>query len=485
MALTHVGVVDVQAGRLWTDQTVVVAGNRIAAVGNASTLALPTGARVVDATGQYLIPGLWDMHTHVVDPDMPGGPDVSFPLLIANGVTGIRDMGSSDLDSIIKLRSEVRAATRLGPRMLVAGKVLDGSPPVFPPDQLVVRNPKEARRAVDSLAGRGVDFIKPYEMLQRDVFLAIVDAAARHHLPVAAHVPLVMDVGEASDLGIRSFEHLRNLELACSRRADSLRTARTAELAKEATRRDTSALAFDWSLGYGSGALVRARIHAAQRQLARETLDLPRCMALLRRLARNGTWQDVTLIVNEITALRIDTMPVIRAALRYVPARNRELWARDAPRAPPGGDSAIQTHGGDKGRQNIEAQGAWYLRLVRMMRDQGVGILAGTDISNPYIVPGFALHDELGLLVRAGLSPLEALRAATLNPARYLAATDSLGTVAIGRRADLVLLDANPLVDIANTRRIRAVFVNGRYLDRGALDALLDQAERAAGRQMN
>jgi len=202
VALTHVSVVEVGTGRLQSNQTVVINGGRIAAVGRTGSVPVPTGTMNVDATGKYLIPGLWDMHTHVVDPDMPGGPEVSFPLLVANGITGIRDMGSSDLDSIIKLRGEVRAGTRLGPRILVAGKVLDGVPLVAPPDEWPARTPVEARRAIDSLATRGVDFIKSYEMLQRDVFLAIVDRAKRHRLPLAAHVPLVIDAAEASDLGV-------------------------------------------------------------------------------------------------------------------------------------------------------------------------------------------------------------------------------------------------------------------------------------------
>jgi imidazolonepropionase-like amidohydrolase len=473
VALTHVSVLDVRTGSVRSDQTVIVTGTRIAAVDQAGRVAVPAGALIVDATGKYLMPGLWDMHTHIIDPDTPGTPDVVFPLLVANGVTGVRDMGSADLDSIIAIRSALRAGARLGPRMLLAGKALDGLPAIFPPDEILVRTPAEGRRAVDSLAARGVDFIKPYEMLQRDVFLAIVDAAKQHRLPLAAHVPLALDAGEASDLGVRSFEHLRNIELACSSLADSLRTARVLVLAREASRPDTTGLAFGWSLGYGPGALVRAQIHREQRPRARETFHAARCDALLRRLARNGTWQDATLVADDVA--RLDTMATVRATLRYVPEATRALWERTV-----AGWDATGTHGAGRGRADIEAQAAWYLKLVGLMAKRGVGILAGTDISNPYLIPGFSLHEELGQLVRTGLTPLEAIRAATLNPARYLAATDSLGTVEVGRLADLVLLDADPFQDIGNTRKIRAVMLNGRYLDRGALDGLLADAERAA-----
>lgn len=479
VALRNVTVVDVRAGQARPNQTVLIVGNRIAAVGGNASVPVPGNAVIVDASGKYIIPGLWDMHVHLVDPDTPGGPDLTLPLLVANGVTGIRDLGSSDLDSIVRLRAEVRSGMRLGPRMLISGKILDGAPMVFPPDSWLVWTPDEARRAVDSLAGLGVDAIKAYEMLQREAFLATVARARDHALPLAAHVPLVIDASEASEAGVRSFEHLRNVELACSSRADSLRLARTTVLRAEAEKSDTNRLVFGWSLGYGSGAQVRGQIHSDQRPRARATFDQGRCEALMRALTANRTFQVATLIVNVISSLRIDTMTTVRASLRYVPVATRDLWERETRSAIAAGDTSMDTHGG-RGRANIEAQGAWYFTLVRMMRDQGVELLAGTDVSNPYIVPGFSLHEELGFLVRAGLSPLEALRTATVGPARYMAATDSLGSIEPGKIADLVLLDADPLEAIGNARRIHAVVLNGRYLDRRELDALLAQAAAAA-----
>ena len=477
LAFTHVNVVDVESGRVLPEQTVLIAGNRIQSVGPSARVKVPSGAQVVDATGKYMIPGLWDMHLHLVDPDTPGSPDVVLPLLVANGVTGGRDLGAMSLDSILQLRSDVRTGRRIGPRLVVAGKLLDGAPVVFPPDAVLVRTAEEGPQIVDSLAAPGVDVIKPYEMLRRDVFLAVVDQAKRRGLLLAAHVPLSLDAAEVSDAGVHTLEHLRNLELACSSKADSLRAARTALLEEEGARvAPQGGLAFAWSAGYGGGAAFRAKIHRAQRPRARETYDPERCADLLRRFARNGTWQDPTLAIENWEVERPDTSQRVRATLRYVPPRFREAWGEavdELDKLPP------------EETAELEMQARWLVRLVGAMREAGVGLLTGMDVSNPYMVPGFSIHEELRSLTRAGLTPAEALRAATLNPARSLEATDSLGTVERGKLADLVLLDANPLQDIGNARKISAVVLNGRFLDRSALDQLLAEAERAANTLQN
>ncbi len=477
LAFTRVNVVDVESARVLPNQTVLIAGNRIQAVGSSARVKIPSGAQVVDATGKYLIPGLWDMHLHVVDPDTPGSPDVVLPLLVANGVTGGRDLGAMSLDSILQLRSDIRTGQRIGPRLVVAGKLLDGVPLVFPPDAILVRTAEEGRQIVDSLAARGVDLIKPYEMLRREVFFAIVDQAKRRGLLLAAHVPLSVDAAEVSDAGVQTLEHLRNIELACSSKADSLRAARTAMLEEEGARvAPQGGLAFAWSAGYADGAAFRAKLHRAQRPRARDTYDPQRCADLLRRFARNGTWHDPTLAIETSEVERPDTSHRVRATLRYVPPRFREAWAR----AVDGLDKLPPEEAAE-----MEMQARWLIRLVAALRDAGVGLLAGTDVSNPYMVPGFSLHEELRALTRAGLTPAEALRAATLHPAQALSATDSLGTVEGGKLADLVLLDANPLLDIGNARKIRGVVLNGRFLDRRALDQLLADAERAANTSQN
>jgi imidazolonepropionase-like amidohydrolase len=346
-------------------------------------------------------------------------------------------------------------------------------PPVFPPDAIVVRTAEEARRAVDSLADRGVDFIKSYEMLRAESFRAVLGEAKRRGLSVMGHVPLAVDAGEASDLGMRGFEHLRNIDLACSSKADSLRAARDSVLeARAGYAGGSSAGTAAWSLGYGAGEKVRGEIHNAQRPRALDTEDRARCSALLARLARNHTWQTATLLIQTRLLSGFDTSARLSATLRYVPRANRDRWEEATQHV-----AALPS----EQRAALRRWSAWEAALVRRMRDAGVPLLAGTDESTPYVVPGFGLHEELGALVElGGLTPAEALRAATLEPARFLHREATLGTVVPGKLADLVLLDADPLADIRNTTRVRAVIANGRLFDRAALDALLGGVERAA-----
>ena len=217
IAITNVTVVDVAAGVLRANQTVVVQGARIAAAGDASRVRVPAGARVVPGRGAFLIPGMWDMHVHI------GGPLASagrmFGLFLANGVTGVRDMGTG-VESLIALRTAVASGIPLGPRMVGAGVLVDGAPIVYPGITKLVTTPDEARKAVDSLAARGVDFIKSYEMLRPEVYQALAEQAKARGLPYAGHLPLMVSAEDAVRLGHRSFEHLRGLEIACSSKSD-------------------------------------------------------------------------------------------------------------------------------------------------------------------------------------------------------------------------------------------------------------------------
>ena len=455
VAFNHVTVVDVVDGRLIPDQVVRVSGERIVDVMSSIGARIPQATRVVDATGRFLIPGLWDMHAHYFDVDTPGCPEVTFPLTVAHGVTGARDV-EGYLDLLLAWRAEVESGRMIGPRIVGTGPMIDGVPVVYPPMAVVARTPEDGRRIVDALAARGSDFVKAYEMLRRDTFFAIVDEAKKRGLPVVAHVPLTVLAGDASDAGVRSFEHLRNLELACSRDAEALLAERTSMLEAGAGR---------------IGMELRTEIHLAQRMRAIETYDPERCAALLRKLAANGTWQSPTLFLGTREALRPDLRDGVRETLRWVPDHHRADWEAWSKRVSALTPAAAAAH---------KRYADWLFRLVQRMREEGVGLLAGTDISVQWLVPGAGVHEELRSLVEAGLTPLEALRTATWNPGLYFERSGEVGAVAPGRIADLVLIDADPLVDIRNARRIRAVVAKGRYLDRPTLDGLLATAERMA-----
>lgn len=413
IAITHVTVIDGAGSVPRADRTVIVRGTRIATVGPAARTPVPGGARVLDGRGKYLVPGFWDLHVHT---DVPGARAV-LPLYVANGVTGVRDMGG-DWSRLTAMRAEVRSGRLRGPRMVLSGPYLDGNDQ--PIGHLRVRSPAEARAAVDSLARLGVDLVKLHTGLTRETFFAAARAARERHLPFAGHVPRVVGAADASDSGIASIEHLLTIPTPC-------------------TPAESVALE------------PRFVVQAA----------LGRCSSadpapLYARLARNGTRVTPTFTAQYEVALWPGRAVPGDSFAGYLPDTLRRYVAGIFPMPdsiPAGADSV--------GR----AVFAKRLALVGAMYRAGVGILAGTDAPLRNSPPGFGLHQELGFLVEAGLSPAEVLRLATLDAARFLGMQDSVGTVGVGRLADLVLLDANPLADIRNTRRIRAVIANGRLMD--------------------
>ena len=440
--IDNVNVVDVAAGRVNERQRVVVSGSRITAVGTSTTVQAPNGVTVVDGTGKFLIPGLWDMHVHVASGTTA---PAMFTLFLANGITGVRDMGTG-VEALLTLRSAVTSGQLTGPRIVGAGVLIDGAPIVYPGITQLVTTPDEVRKAVDRLAARGVNFLKAYEMLRPEVYQALAEQARARGLPFAGHLPLMVSAEDAVRAGHKSFEHLRNLEIACSSKADSLRAVAAEMIARG---KDTA------------GMRLRSSIHAALRPRAWDTYDEARCSALIRQMAQAGAWQTPNIVLSTQAYFGHDTTEFTQRWVKYLPEPMRTSFNRTVvrPQRPAGAGSG---------------RGAtWMLRLAKMLHDGGVKVLPGSDFPNPIMIPGASLHEELALLVRAGLTPAEALRAGTLNPAEYLGMTDSLGTIASGKLAELVLLDANPLEDIRNVARVQAVWRGGRYLDRRAIHGML------------
>jgi hypothetical protein len=307
----------------------------------------------------------------------------------------------------------------------------------------------DARVFVQLVKERGVDFIKVYDMLPREAYFALASEATRVGLPFAGHVPVKVRASEASDAGQRSIEHIGmgNVLEECSSREDELRPRVIAEL--QSDQPDLLPLLLEMV----------------------DTHDTRKCAALADRFARNGTWVVPTLMLARLPSelergWREDPYARFLAPQerRYI-ERGEELRARELGEA-----------------EQLAPVDRWIREVTRAMHRVGVPMLAGPDAGVSGIFWGIGLHRELELLVSAGLTEPEALRAATLGPAEFLEATDSLGTVEPGKVADLVLLEANPLEDISNTQRIAAVVLNGGYFDRNALDAMLAYAEQAASR---
>ena len=444
LAIQHASIVDVRTGTSIPDQTVVVEFGRIVRVGAANSVRPPAAATIVDGRGKYLIPGLWDMHVHAAWP----GLDALFaPLLVANGVTGVREM-YGDKNVIAGWKKHYDAGEPW-PRMIGAGHILDGPKP-FWPGSTVATNADEARRAVDALKEGGADFIKVYTKLPRDAYFAALEEAKRVGIDVVGHVPDAVSVSEASDHGQRSIEHLTGVTLECSKDADALRAERVTAM------NDTSA------------SLLAVYSSQSPRILASQ--DEARCAALVKLLARNRTWQVPTLVQLRGFAYLDDSTLTNDSRVRYVPEEVVKSWDWRS-------DFRFRSRTPDDWA-NAKRQYRRQLEVLGEMHRGGVPILAGTDLLNPYTFPGFSLHDELVLLVEAGLSAADALRAATLNPAVFLGTEKTAGSVEKGKNADLVLLDANPLDDIHNTQKVQAVVLNGRLYDRAQLDAMIAERER-------
>lgn len=397
----------------------------IAAVGPAGAVAVPAGAAEIDGQGRFLIPGLWDMHVHL---SVPGGEPL-LGLYPAMGVTGVRDMNDS-FPQLAAWRRRVGAGTLPGPRIVAAGPYLVGVAPPLP--HFRVTTAAEGRASVDTLRRMSVDFVKIHNEIPREAYFAIADRVRELGWEFAGHVPRAVSVAEAAEAGQRSIEHLTGFPNRCT-------------AAEAAMIRPTGLVTF--LLG------------------GCDTADLA---PTVERLRANGTWITPTLTAFGI--LHGDSVSPVDSMHRYRPETLRQFQTV-VMRLPPMSPEALAA-----ARFLIEKR----LELAGRLFRAGVPILAGSDALTPGTFPGVSLHEELDRLVAAGLPPAAALRGATWEAARYLGALDSLGTVAPGKLADLVLLEADPLADIRHARRLAEVWLDGRRIDRNERRRVMDLAEAAA-----
>jgi len=439
-AIVDVGVVDVEAGVVRPHQTVVIADGRIRSV--ETNGAVPDGAAVVDGAGRYLIPGLWDMHAHTRH---SLAPTVFLPQFVAYGVTGIREMNSECenpdegvcLSDVQAWQEQIEAGTLAGPRLLSLSSF-----PLNPPWDYEVSE-AEARGIVQELHRRGVDLIKTYYRLSPEAFRWVVDEANRLGIVAGGHLPLQMTAAEASEAGVRSVEHARDFLFDCFPGSAAFRaTARSQNPPMD---------------------VLRAMV---------EEHDEATCAAEFATFVRNGTGYVPTHVTRRMDAYADD--PAFRddPRARYLPAALWAEWQADA-------DRMVALDSTAEGRRTVRGFYELGLAVTGRAFRAGVPVFLGTDSGDSYVFFGSSAHDELGELVKAGLTPAAALAAATIRPAEFLGRADEFGTVEAGKRADLILLGGNPLDDIAHTREIEAVVFGGRVLDRAALDTLLADVEAA------
>lgn len=437
VAITDVSVVDVEHGRLIAPRTVVVSDGRIAAIGASSEVGVPAGAQRIDGRGRFLIPGLVDMHVHLFNNASHRPPNTwSFPLYVANGVTAIREMAAlpAQIATVNAWRASSADGTLVAPRIVAAGVAVDGS------------TPAEAVRYVDMAADAGADFIKVFSDVSAANWRAILDESRRRGLPLSGHVPAGVPVRTAATAGQSTDEHLTQVFEACTAIEQQM---------------------IDERGGLAGDALVER--NDAQEPRVLDAYDQRACDRVAHALAATRQVQVPTLVLPWVESKPADPAMARDPRWKYLRADERARWQRVA------GELTAQQRAVGARRWGVAR------KIASTLHRAGVPLLAGTDAPMPSVYPGFALHDELERFVDVGLTPAEALRAATLAPASFLGIADKAGSIEVGKRADLVLLDADPLRDIRNTRRIEAVLLDGRPLTRAALDTLLADAASTAG----
>jgi len=396
------------------------------------------------------------MHAHPDDPEVwhldfePEDRDLLVPQFPLWGVTGIRDMGGA-WETIVDWRRRIADGSLLGPRIVAAGPLVDGPRPMWP-GSIAAGTAGEGRAAVDSVVALGADFVKVYQLLPREAYDGIAERAKEIGIPFAGHVPNTLSTMEASEAGQASVEHVIPLGR---------------ESADEAAVREAIDAVGDVADEFRGAAMMEAIV---------EHHDPAKARPIYRTLIENGTWVDPTLLVWRQNAFFDPAEPSVAERLPYMPGYVRRWWTPD-----------VNVHLQDRNEAGERMMRAVYRsasQIVGEMREAGVTrFLVGTDTGgNPHTFPGSGVHDEMALLVEAGLEPAEALRAATWGPAEFLGATDSLGTIEAGKLADIVVLEADPLADIANTRRIVGLVVNGRWIDDAERARALEWIrERASG----
>ena len=449
LVITHVTIIDPGAETPRQDMAIIVRAHDIIGVVPRSHLKTAPSVKVIDGTGKFVIPGLWDMHTHFRDAPRDLKMDV------ANGVLGIRDMGGAVKD-VFPLRDTIARGKQLGPKIVACGPIIDGpnswSNPAF---TISVNTAGEARAAVVSLKKQGTDCIKVYDGLSRDSYYAIIDEAKKQGLPVVGHRPSAISVREASNAGQRSLEH-------------GIALSGGSTIEDEYIKRGQDQSVFQEALRTKNFALIPANI-AIDNTLMLDHFSQPRADETYKLLAKNNTFLTPTLVTQREITFIDDLSAKLDPRMQYVSSEDLQYWKPE--------NGLLSKYRTPEYIAMKKREYAKMLEEVHRAQALGVRLLAGTDITIPYTYPGFSLHDELKLFVEAGLTPMQALETATINPALLLGLSRTWGRIAPGYAANLVLLNADPSVDISNTTKIDSVLVDGKMLNRAQLDQLLEAAK--------
>lgn len=453
--ITNISTIDPEDG-LKSNQTVVIQNGKITKIAKTDEFHLSEDNNIIDGTGKYMIPGLWDAHVHFAF--MEELAPIMFDLFLAYGITSVRDTGGK-IDFVKTWKDKSLEKPTTSPRVMIAGPLLDGMPNVYdgsdpsrPPLSVGSSDVAALTDNINILIEKEVDLLKAYEMLTPLQFEALHKMAQENGLKVTGHVPLSMDVITASNMGMNSMEHLRNIELSCASNSDELLAQR-----KQLLQRGKN----------DQGGILRSRIHSAQRANAIENYSEEKANEVLEALYKNKTWQIPTLALSTGFTERPFAKKAFQESFKYLPSATEENWKNRITELMKNKPSEFNLRYTD-----------WLNNMVSKINKKGIDIMAGTDCPIFFLTPGRSLHEELAVLVKAGLSPLEALQSATIKPAEYFGIENELGSIKENMYADLLILDANPLDDINNTLKINTVIKQGNVINREALDEKLESLDK-------
>lgn len=434
-AFVNVNVVPMDSERVLQNQTVVVRSGRIAAMGAAKRVSVPKGAVRIDGRGRYLMPGLVDMHVHLEYFDR----DAQLLLFLANGVTTVRNMDGRA--NILLWRNRVNDGSLLAPTIYTAGAILEGKPP-FRNDNKVIETPAQAEAAVAEQKKAGYDFIKVYHTLDRETYLAIVAAAKKNGLPVAGHVPRTVGLQGALAAGQKSVEHLEGYLDEIEADDSPLKNQRS------------------WLKRYFAVKVADTKI----RSIADAT-------------ERAKVWNVPTLVERRLSALTANELEtrLKQPELKYLPPGTADFWSASNKR--------ITSRMSPEDFAGLTAGEETRKRLVKTLHGRGARVLVGTDTPNAFVLPGFSVLEELQNFVDAGLTTYQAIKAGTKDATEFLGASDEFGTISVGKRADLILVEENPLENIANLNRRTGVMVRGQWLKMNDLQKQLDALAASYAKQ--
>lgn len=444
--IQNVNIINVKNGQVLFERSILVSDGKIKSILPTKELDIIDFSEIVDAQGGFVIPGLWDMHAHLRADNLP--PEITtdwmMPLLIANGVTGVREMTSSCktddqgqvcLEQMRKWQKEIEMGTLYGPRFLsLSSFKLD------PPWDYKIRQ-KEIEQMVETFDEQNIDLIKIYDRLPQKAYNWLMLEAKKYDIPVGGHIPLTMTVSEASAKGLRSLEHARDFLFDCFPGSKVFR--------KSGRSRD---LSID---------IMHDMV---------DQFEEKKCQKTFQVMIKNKTWYVPTHLTRRMEAFADNFEFRNDNRNQYIPNMLLGSWMKDANRV-----VAI-----DSSKHGRDAFMKFYrkgLEITGKAHDAGVRVIVGTDGGDSFVYPGFSVHDELKEFVKAGLTPLEAIQAATLHAAEFLGLQDSFGSIEVGKKADFILLKDNPLVNIENTQIMKAVIYRGEYLDSGKLNSFLDKAK--------